>query len=229
MIHKLHKAGEKSQDNAHLTGDVEMDCTFLPISFKGTRPKNMIRKSKRRGKHKRAIHKNKTENEEPKICIYTAIDHKDNILFKVSNIGGERISTYKKYDKYIDRKARIIGDRCSSLMRYIRDTNRSSDIVPADKKDQLIFTTEEGKENRKVFCDGLFVAIGLIPENSAFADLAALDERGYFSSDETCLTKTPGIFVAGDCRAKAVWQITTAASDGAVAALAACRYLNGNL
>ena len=87
--------------------------------------------------------------------------------------------------------------------------------------------SEAGRQ--EISCDGLFVAIGLIPENSAFADLAALDERGYFSSDETCLAKTPGIFVAGDCRAKAVRQITTAASDGAVSALAACRYLNGNL
>ena len=77
-----------------------------------------------------------------------------------------------------------------------------------------------------VACDGLFVAIGLIPENDAFADLADLTPQGYFDADERCLTKTPGVYVAGDCRSKAVRQITTAAADGAVAALAACRYLN---
>ena len=76
--------------------------------------------------------------------------------------------------------------------------------------------------------DGIFVAIGLLPENEPFAVAAELDERGYFKSDENCLTKTPGVFVAGDCRAKAVRQITTAVSDGAVAALAACRYLDNN-
>ena len=75
-------------------------------------------------------------------------------------------------------------------------------------------------------CDGLFVAIGLIPENEPFASLCDLNSYGYFDSDEQCLTKTPGIFVAGDCRSKTVRQLTTAAADGAAAALAACRYLN---
>jgi thioredoxin reductase (NADPH) len=77
-----------------------------------------------------------------------------------------------------------------------------------------------------VACDGLFVAIGLIPENEAFRPLADLNAWGYFDSDEKCETRTPGIFVAGDCRSKAVRQLTTAAGDGAVAALAACRYID---
>ena len=76
-----------------------------------------------------------------------------------------------------------------------------------------------------VECDGLFVAIGLIPENDAFAHLADLNKWGYFDSDERCETKTPGVFVAGDCRSKTVRQLTTAVADGASAALAACRYL----
>ncbi len=74
--------------------------------------------------------------------------------------------------------------------------------------------------------DGMFVAIGLVPENEAFASWADLDERGYFDSDEGCLTKTSGIFVAGDCRKKGVRQVTTATADGATAAVAACRYLD---
>jgi len=81
-------------------------------------------------------------------------------------------------------------------------------------------------EKQTISCDGLFVAIGLIPENEPFKELADLNSYGYFDSDEQCLTKTPGIFVAGDCRSKSVRQLTTAAADGASAALAACRYLN---
>lgn len=81
-------------------------------------------------------------------------------------------------------------------------------------------------EREALRCDGLFVAIGLIPENEAFCDLAQLDEDGYFDSDECCMTKTPGLFVAGDCRRKGIRQLATAVADGAVAALAACRYLN---
>ena len=79
---------------------------------------------------------------------------------------------------------------------------------------------------QRIDCDGLFVAIGLIPENGAFAEFADLNDWGYFDSDEACTTKTPGIFVAGDCRSKTTRQITTATSDGAIAALAACRYIN---
>lgn len=82
--------------------------------------------------------------------------------------------------------------------------------------------------SEQIMCDGLFVAIGLIPENDAFKDIADLDTYGYFDSDEQCTTRTPGVFVAGDCRRKNVRQLTTAAADGASAALAACRYINEN-
>ncbi len=78
---------------------------------------------------------------------------------------------------------------------------------------------------RTIECDGLFVAIGLIPENEPYKELADLNDYGYFDADERCLTKTPGIFVAGDCRSKTVRQLTTAVADGATAALAACRYM----
>jgi len=74
--------------------------------------------------------------------------------------------------------------------------------------------------------DGVFVAIGQVPVNDAFAPVAALDTRGYIEAGEDCLTKTPGVFVAGDCRTKSIRQITTACGDGAVAAMTACRYLN---
>ena len=79
---------------------------------------------------------------------------------------------------------------------------------------------------RTIPAEGLFIAIGLIPENGPFADLADLSSYGYFASGEDCLTKTPGVYVAGDCRSKSIRQLTTACADGAVAALAACRYVN---
>lgn len=82
-------------------------------------------------------------------------------------------------------------------------------------------------EETAVPCDGLFVAIGLIPENEPFRALADLNDYGYFDSDERCLTRTPGVYAAGDCRSKGVRQLATAIADGACAALAACRFLNG--
>jgi len=84
----------------------------------------------------------------------------------------------------------------------------------------LTYRTEGGAE-QTLTVDGVFVAIGLAPDNGNFASLAQLDNYGYFASGEDCRTATPGIFVAGDCRAKRVRQVTTAVADGAVAALAA--------
>lgn len=72
---------------------------------------------------------------------------------------------------------------------------------------------------------GLFVAIGQMPQNGPFAGLIKLDHGGYIAAGEDCRTNVEGIFTAGDCRTKTVRQLTTAASDGATAALAACEYL----
>lgn len=81
-------------------------------------------------------------------------------------------------------------------------------------------------ETSEIALDGLFLAVGLVPQNEAFADVINLDDRGYAKADETCFTNTDGIFVAGDCRTKRIRQVTTAAADGAIAALAACDYVD---
>lgn len=70
--------------------------------------------------------------------------------------------------------------------------------------------------------NGLFVAVGQMPENERFRDVVELDSSGYIKADESCCTSVPGIYAAGDCRTKQVHQLVTAAADGAVAALAAC-------
>ncbi len=88
-----------------------------------------------------------------------------------------------------------------------------------------IKNTAEDRES-VLALDGVFVAIGQMPDNKPFQDVCDLDKSGFIASDEACLTKTPGVFVAGDCRTKGVRQVATAVGDGATAALAACRYLN---
>ena len=82
----------------------------------------------------------------------------------------------------------------------------------------------DGSESR-IAVDGAFLAVGLKPENENFAALANLNNWGYFDSAEDCCTATAGVFVAGDCRSKQIRQVVTAAADGAIAAMAACRYL----
>jgi thioredoxin reductase (NADPH) len=66
-----------------------------------------------------------------------------------------------------------------------------------------------------------------LPQNEPFKDVIRLDDRGYVDADESCVTNAKGIFVAGDCRRKRIRQVATAAGDGAVAALAACDYIDG--
>ena len=89
----------------------------------------------------------------------------------------------------------------------------------------LILRSEDGREF-SINVDGAFLAVGLSPENDAFAPHAELNQWGYFDSAEDCRTRTEGLFVAGDCRSKRIRQVVTAASDGAVAAMAACVYLD---
>ena len=81
-------------------------------------------------------------------------------------------------------------------------------------------------EEKELLVDGVFLAVGLAPQNEPFKNFIELDNRGYAVADESCLTKTKGIFVAGDCRTKTVRQVATAAADGAIAALAAVEYLD---
>lgn len=90
----------------------------------------------------------------------------------------------------------------------------------------LQLRNEQTGETSAIRVDGAFLAVGLMPENEPFADHAALNSWGYFDSGEDCRTKTEGLFVAGDCRSKTIRQVVTAAGDGAIAAMAACRYLD---
>ena len=80
-------------------------------------------------------------------------------------------------------------------------------------------------ETELISVDGVFIAIGLAPQNEPFKNVMELDSYGYADSDEGCTTKSAGIYVAGDCRKKSVRQLTTACADGSVAALAAVRYI----
>ena len=88
---------------------------------------------------------------------------------------------------------------------------------------------EQNGARRTLEVEGVFVAVGHMPQNGAFENLVSLDPRGYADSGEDCATPAPGVFVAGDCRKKNVRQLTTATADGAVAALAAVHYIDSNL
>lgn len=100
-------------------------------------------------------------------------------------------------------------------------------FIGEEKVEGLEIQNKKTNDVKKVDVDGVFVAIGQMPDNEAFSSFVELDEKGYVIAGEDCITKFPGIFVAGDCRTKKVRQLATAVADGAVAALAAVEYLNG--
>lgn len=94
-----------------------------------------------------------------------------------------------------------------------------------DTVEGVVLENTLDNSQRQLKCDGVFVAIGQMPDNERYSDLVKLDNLGYIVAGEDCKTSCKGIFAAGDCRTKTVRQLTTAAADGAVAALAACEYI----
>lgn len=88
---------------------------------------------------------------------------------------------------------------------------------------KLSHVTDKTEEDLPV--DGVFIAVGMHPNTDAFRDTVPCDEKGYIIAGEDCITKTEGIFAAGDLRTKQVRQIITAAADGACAVASAEQYL----
>ena len=99
------------------------------------------------------------------------------------------------------------------------------EFIGVDEVEAIIIENAQGEQ--KINVNGVFVAIGLVPQNEPFKDNIELNDYGYAVSDESCKTRDEGIFVAGDCRSKKIRQVATAAADGAIAALAACDYIDG--
>lgn len=146
------------------------------------------------------------------------------------------------------QEALLLADICESVtmlqdLDYFTGEKKLQDALLARENVQIVtgaritellqengeltgVAVETGDGKKQISCQGLFVAIGLIPENKAFEGLVRLNEYGYIDAGEDCATGCQGIYCAGDCRAKSVRQLTTAVADGAVAALAACRYID---
>ncbi len=96
------------------------------------------------------------------------------------------------------------------------------------KVEGLLLENKKTKEEREVAVDGVFIAVGMLPETKVYEDLVELDAAGYIVADETGVTSDPAVFAAGDIRTKALRQVVTAASDGANAVQSVERYLAEN-
>ena len=121
------------------------------------------------------------------------------------------------------------------LLNELKEKNNvelilNSNVTKLNSNDLLesIELTDKDGNKKVINLDGLFIAVGRIPENENFASIVNLNENGYVIATEDCNTNVPGIFVAGDNITKTVRQLVTAASDGAVAASEAIKYINKN-
>lgn len=94
-----------------------------------------------------------------------------------------------------------------------------------EELEACVFTDRSGGDDVTIPCKACFIAIGQVPDNRRFDGLVDIDKAGYIIADESCTTKTDGLFVAGDTRTKSVRQLSTAIGDGAVAGTAAVMYV----
>lgn len=132
----------------------------------------------------------------------------------------------------VHRRDEFRGDKLTVKRLSVKDNvefvlnSKPVEITGGFAVDGLkVENTEDGSQ-KTLKVDGIFVAVGQTPDNKAFEGLVKLDSAGYVEAGEDCLTSAEGIFVAGDCRTKKVRQLTTAASDGSVAAAGAVEYIN---
>ena len=136
-----------------------------------------------------------------------------------------KVTIIHRRDRFRAEQAVIDELKAHDNIEFIMSSNVVG--VNGDKAlESITVKNNETGETRDIAVSALFVAIGKIPNGKPFANLVATDEAGYFDIGESCEAGTPGVFVAGDGRSKELNQLTTAVSDGSIAATKACNYVD---
>lgn len=135
----------------------------------------------------------------------------------------KKVYLYTLFDKLFGDKSLQNAMLKKDNIEWVKEV-AVTDFIGGDELTAVEYKTKDG-EIKYHEIPAVFVAIGQIPDNKAFLPYVDLDKDGYIIADETCKTKTEGLFVAGDCRTKAVRQVVTAVADGGVAATQASIYL----
>ena len=135
-----------------------------------------------------------------------------------------RVYIIHRRDEFRADEAEVV--KLNGKENLVKVMNSTVTKLNGEERLQSIDVTNKNTgETKTLNVDALFVAIGQIPMNQIFSEIVELDEYGFIKADEECCTSVKGIYAAGDCRVKSVRQLTTAASDGAIAALNACNNL----
>ncbi|MDO4741966.1 MAG: thioredoxin-disulfide reductase [Candidatus Saccharibacteria bacterium] len=135
----------------------------------------------------------------------------------------EKVYLIHRRSKFRGEDSTVSRLKGKENIQFVLNSNVTQ-LNAGNKLESIEVASTDGKV-RTIEIDGLFVAIGRMPESKAFANLIKLDDAGYIEADEKCHTNVDGIFVAGDSRTKDVRQLVTATSDGAIAATEAVKYI----
>ena len=135
----------------------------------------------------------------------------------------KKVYLYTLFDKLFGDKSLQKTALAKENVEWVKEV-AVTDFIGDTELTAVEYKDKDGNIKRHEI-PAVFVAIGQIPDNKAFAGLVDLDKEGYIIADESCRTKTDGLFVAGDCRTKAVRQVVTAVADGGIAATNASLYL----
>ncbi len=128
------------------------------------------------------------------------------------------------FNRFFGEKSLIIAVKSTPNIEIMHEV-KAIEFKGKDSLESIVFERPD-KTTFEEKTKAVFIAIGQVPENKIFSSLVELDKSGYIIANESCETKCEGLFVAGDCRTKDVRQVTTAISDGAVAATKACKYVS---
>ena len=134
-----------------------------------------------------------------------------------------KVYVIHRRDSFRADEAEVAKLRAKDNVEFVLNSTITR-LIGENELEGVEVTDKTSGESKILEVSGLFIAIGQMPDNNSFSSVVKLDEKGYVIAGEDCLTETEGIFTAGDCRTKSVRQLTTAAADGAVAALAASAY-----
>ena len=136
----------------------------------------------------------------------------------------KKVYIYTLFDKFFGDKAHVKALLAKENIEW-RPNTSVTDFIGEDELKAIEYKDADGSIKTHEI-PAVFVAIGQVPDNKAFEEFVELDKFGYIVADENCLTKTEGLYVAGDCRTKAVRQVVTAVADGGIAATNACLYID---
>ena len=142
---RLYRMADYKMSELLLNGQIQIDATYTRINLSGTKPKNMPRYSKKRGKKGPSVGELKSLRgiSHHKVCIVTAEDENDNILYRVAGLGQETAEKYEQYAAHFDKPTLIISDNNSCIATFADTHKIQHDVIPSSKASKR-FTTPKG-------------------------------------------------------------------------------------